>query len=205
MVWGSTSWNGVGSLIRLDGRVDSAAYQRILEDHMLQDPDHLIGDDFVFQQDSAPIHSSRSTREWLRAHDVTVLDWPPKSPDANPIENLWQQLKTAINRKRPTTANELWEAAVQAWSQIPSDHPSEKPKNRCTIGGCWNGTSSDRVAYVPEAGEEASNQICQTGRRRPFSEVFPRSREMLLETEMGCPEPLRQMEDSGCRRERATR
>ena len=85
-----------------------------------------------------------------------------------------------------------------------SDHPSEKPKNRCTIGGSWNGTSSDRVAYA-EAGEEASNQIRQTGRRRPFSEVFPRSREMLLETEMGCPEPLRQMEDSGCRRERATR
>ena len=47
-VWGSMSWNGVGSLICLDERVDSAAYQRILEDHMLQDADHLIGDEFVF-------------------------------------------------------------------------------------------------------------------------------------------------------------
>ena len=122
MIRGSMSWNGVGSLIRLDGRVDSPAYQRILEDHMLQDADHLIGDDFVFQENNAPIHSSRSTREWLRAHDVTVLDWPPKSPDANPIENLWQQLKTTINRKRPTTANELWEAAVQAWREIQLDN-----------------------------------------------------------------------------------
>ena len=81
-------WHGVGSLVKLEGRLDCTAYQQVLEEHMLTDAAALIGDDLVFQQDNAPIHTSRSTRQWLRQHDVTLLDWQPKSPDANPIENL---------------------------------------------------------------------------------------------------------------------
>ena len=87
MVWESMCWHGLGSLVKLEGRLDSTAYQQVLEEHMLTDAAALIGDDFVFQQDNAPIYTSRSTRQWLRQHDVTLLDWPPKSPDANPIEN----------------------------------------------------------------------------------------------------------------------
>lgn len=122
MVWGSMCWHGVGSLVRLEGRIDSLAYQQVLADYMLPDAEALIGDDFVFQQDNAPIHTSRSTRQWLRDHDVTVLDWPPKSPDANPIENLWRDVKTAANHLQPKTTEELWQALVEAWQQIPAAH-----------------------------------------------------------------------------------
>ena len=120
MVWGSMYWHGLGSLVKLEGRLDSTAYQQVLEEHMLTDAVALIGDDFVFQQDNAPIHTSRSTRQWLRQHDVTLLDWPPKSPDANPIESLWHELKTAANRREPRTAAELWNALQEAWQQIPA-------------------------------------------------------------------------------------
>ena len=122
MVWASMCWHGftLGSLVKLEGRLDSTAYQQVLEEHMLTDAAALIGDDFVFQQDNAPIHTSRSTRQWLRQHDVTLLDWPPKSPDANPIENLWHELKTAANRREPRTAAELWNALQEAWQQIPA-------------------------------------------------------------------------------------
>ena len=67
-----------------------------------------------------PIHTSRSTRQWLRQHDVTLLDWPLKLPDVNPIENLWHELKTAANRREPRTAAELWNALQEAWQQIPA-------------------------------------------------------------------------------------
>ena len=111
-------WHGVGSLVKLEGRLDSTAYQQVLEEHMLTDATALIEDDFVFQQDNAPIYTSRSTRQWLHQHDVTLLDWPPKSPDANSIENLWHELKTAANRRKPRTATELWNALQEAWQQI---------------------------------------------------------------------------------------
>ena len=122
MVWGSMCWHGIGSLVKLEGRLDSIAYQQVLEEHMLADAETMIGEDFVFQQDNAPIHTSRSTRQWLREHDVTLLDWPPKSPDANPIENLWRDIKTAANRRQPRNANELWNALLEAWQQIPPAH-----------------------------------------------------------------------------------
>ena len=93
MVWGSMCYHGVGSLVRLEGRVNANDYQEVLEQYMLNDANSLIGEDFVFQHDNAPIHTARSTRQWLRDNSVTVLDCPPNSPDANPIENLWRDVK----------------------------------------------------------------------------------------------------------------
>ena len=46
-----------------------------------------------------------------------LLDWPPKSPDANPIENSWHEIKTAANRRQLRTAAELWNALQEAWQQ----------------------------------------------------------------------------------------
>ena len=113
-------WHDVGSLVKLESCLDSTAYQQVLEEHMLTDAAALIRDDFVFQQDNVPIHTSRSTRQWLRQHDVTLLEWPPNLPDANPIENSSHELKTSANRREPRTAAELWNALQEAWQQIPA-------------------------------------------------------------------------------------
>ena len=79
-------WHSVRSLVKLEGRLDSMANQQVLKEHMLTDAAALIEDDFVFQQDNAPIYTSRSTRQWLSQPDATLLGWPPKSSDANLIE-----------------------------------------------------------------------------------------------------------------------
>ncbi len=56
---------------------------------MLPSADQLFKDaDFIFQQDLAPVHTSKSTKSLLNEHGVGVLDWPANSPDLNPIENL---------------------------------------------------------------------------------------------------------------------
>jgi transposase len=41
---------------------------------------------------------------------VRVLDWPPYSPDLNPIENLWAILKKRIYRSAFAKPDELQDA-----------------------------------------------------------------------------------------------
>jgi len=52
----------------------------------------------LFQQDNAPCHTAHIVREWFEEHDkeLKVLSWPPKCPDLNLIEQLWNVLDQQV-------------------------------------------------------------------------------------------------------------
>ena len=79
-------------------RVNAAAYVEALESHVKPWIDCMAkGRPYVFQQDSAPAHTARSTQAWMHnnflAHWSPDL-WPPYSPDCNPLDHFfWGVLK----------------------------------------------------------------------------------------------------------------
>lgn len=83
------------------------------------------GCEFTFQQDNAAAYRARSTRRLIAALGLEVLEWPARSPDLNPIENLWQWLKNYVEdyhldlQRLSLTA--LRTAIQEAWDAIPED------------------------------------------------------------------------------------
>ena len=46
------------------------------------------------------------------------MEWPSQSPDLNPIEMLWRDLKKAVHARKPSNVAEL-EQFCKEWVKIP--------------------------------------------------------------------------------------
>ena len=55
----------------------------------------------IFQQDNAPVHTSKVAQSVLTAAKVKTLRWPAYSPDLNPIENLWSVMECNLHKWDP--------------------------------------------------------------------------------------------------------
>lgn len=108
MVWGCMSAKGLGTLHFIEGTVNAAKYQDILEHSLLPSAAKLHpSGDFIFQQDGASCHTAKSTKKWMGEHDIKVLSHPSSSPDLNPIETLWHKMKQRLRNDPQRTLPQL--------------------------------------------------------------------------------------------------
>ena len=122
MVWGCMTHLGPGYMCKVEGTMDQHLYKSILEDELVRTLEYygMEADRVMFQQDNDPKHRAKSVQDWLSDQAFAVLEWPPQSPDLNPIEHLWAHLKRELNRydSPPKGMLELWERVQAEWDKI---------------------------------------------------------------------------------------
>ena len=78
----------------------------------------------TFMHDNARPRSVATTRQFLATNNVNVLDWPANSPDLNPIEQVWDELRRRVCKEimhhAIHTVNDLAAALQAEWANLPA-------------------------------------------------------------------------------------
>lgn len=127
MMWGCMTYWGPGYACQIyDGAMNAEDYQGILGTTLRESLDYygLKWEDIYFQQDNDPKHTANSTKKWFSEHNVNWIDdWPPQSPDMNPIEHLWHHLKLKLSAydTKPTGVHDLWKRCDEEWNTFTEE------------------------------------------------------------------------------------
>lgn len=94
-----------------------------------------FGSDYIYMEDGSKVHKGKARLPRLE-HGVRGFNWPPSSPDLNPIEKVWRWMKGQLNAMpyKPRTKEALMEAIQKLWDQVdPHDYRHYTEQLTCKI------------------------------------------------------------------------
>ena len=106
----------------IDGSMNSKAY---IEQCLQPMKSKLIRYNVWLQQDGARFHFSKETRAYLEKSGIEYLDdWPPRSPQLNPIEHVWYAIGHLMRKHglHISDTGVLWEVIEMIFYAIPQSY-----------------------------------------------------------------------------------
>ena len=78
---------------------------------------------FILMLDNARAHTARVSMAFLDDEGITVMNWPARCTDLNPIEHVWDMLSRRIQQRQhpPENLHTNVDALVQEWQTIPQN------------------------------------------------------------------------------------
>ena len=76
----------------------------------------------IFQQNNDPKYTAASVRDYIRHKRINILPWLSRSPDLNPIENLWHIMDYKMKARKPQNETQLFESCQETWIWIIYNH-----------------------------------------------------------------------------------
>ena len=118
-MWAGISLRGATSIVIFEGKMNAPLYSTILEQGLLPFIEEVYPDGHKLMQDNDPKHTSTHIKHFFYEHDINWWKTPPESPDFNPIENMWHELKEYIRREvKPHTKGELISGIEEFWNTV---------------------------------------------------------------------------------------
>jgi len=123
MIWIGFCHAGKTSIHFIDNTMNSPGYVHLLNNALIPFAEQVLENNFIFQQDNAPCHRANNTEEWFERKGISVMEWPSRSPDLNPVENLFGLLARKVyeGNKQYHTINQLKSAILISWDEIRNE------------------------------------------------------------------------------------
>ena len=121
MVWGGIYLHGRTPLHLVQGNLNAVRYRDEIVQPLIMPTLQAMGPGAILQDDNATPHRARVVQDFMRQHHIHRMDWPARSPDLAPIENVWDLLGRRVRQNHPPAANvaQLFQLLQQEWQAIP--------------------------------------------------------------------------------------
>lgn len=118
MVWACISSKGTGNLVFIEDTMNAIGYRTILVNNLIKSAKKMKLKNFYFMHDNDPKHTSRLVKEYLAKKRIKLLEWPPQSPDMNPIEQVWAFIKRELSKYGKMNKNDLKIKIMEIWKSL---------------------------------------------------------------------------------------
>jgi hypothetical protein len=116
-LWGCICAEGLGHAELYVDTLNAHRYQTILGLNLVSSAHQFWPKgQWWFQQDNWTVHTAGTSRDWFHNHGVDLIEWPAWSPDLNPIEELWNDLKRRVYGRHPRTMEQLEQFITEEWA-----------------------------------------------------------------------------------------